>query len=103
MANEVTRMKIPKFKSEEEEIRFWDTHSVTDYLDDTEEVKEPIQVSEELRKKIIKRRENKQLLTIRLEKDLIEETKKVARKKAIGYQTQMRMWIAEGIQREKAN
>ncbi|MDQ7839257.1 MAG: CopG family antitoxin [Thermodesulfobacteriota bacterium] len=103
MAKEVAKRKIPKFKSEEEEIHFWDTHSLADYWDDTEEVREPIQVSEELRKKIIKRRENKQLLTIRIEKDLIEKAKKVARKKAIGYQTQMRMWIAEGIQREKAN
>lgn len=30
--------KIPKFKTEEEEIEFWDTHSLVDYLDDVEEV-----------------------------------------------------------------
>ena len=30
--------KIPEFKSEEEEIEFWDTHSLADYIDDTEEV-----------------------------------------------------------------
>jgi len=29
---------IPKFKSEDEEIEFWDTHSLGDYIDDTEEV-----------------------------------------------------------------
>lgn len=30
--------KIPEFKSEEEEIEFWDTHSLADYLGETEEV-----------------------------------------------------------------
>jgi len=30
--------KIPKFKSEEEEIKFWDTHSIADYWEDLEEV-----------------------------------------------------------------
>lgn len=31
-------MKIPKFKTEEEEARFWETHSLTDYLEELEEV-----------------------------------------------------------------
>lgn len=30
--------KIPDFKTEEEEAEFWDTHSITDYLDELEEV-----------------------------------------------------------------
>ena len=30
--------KLPEFKSDEEEIAFWDTHSFTDYLDDMEPV-----------------------------------------------------------------
>ncbi|MDI6791591.1 MAG: CopG family antitoxin [bacterium] len=31
-------MKLPEFKSEEEEAEFWDTRSLTDYLDELEEV-----------------------------------------------------------------
>ena len=105
MVREVNRksMKIPKFKSQKEEIEFWDTHDLTDYLDDMEEVKEPIELSAGLKSKIIRRRHAKKLLTLRLDKDLIDKAKRVARKKAIGYQTLMRMWIAEGLNREKAS
>ncbi|HPZ07365.1 MAG TPA: CopG family antitoxin [Candidatus Eremiobacteraeota bacterium] len=92
-------MKIPFFKSEEEEIEFWDTHSSVDYFDDTEEVKEKIEISNELQKKILKRKQKKKLLTIRLDQELIDKTKKIAKSKAIGYQTLMRMWIAEGLNR----
>lgn len=94
-------MKIPKFKSEREAAEFWATHSVADYWDDTQEVREPIRVSKELQGKIINRRQAKRLLTLRLDRDLIDQAKKVARKKAVGYQTLMRMWIAEGLRREK--
>ncbi len=30
--------KIPIFKNEDEEAKFWDTHDVTDFLEETEEV-----------------------------------------------------------------
>ena len=32
-------MKLPKFKSPEEEAEFWEAHSLADYMDDLEEVK----------------------------------------------------------------
>jgi hypothetical protein len=37
------KRKLPKFKSEEEEARFWDTHSPLDYPDEFTEVKEPLE------------------------------------------------------------
>lgn len=92
-------MKIPKFKSEKEERTFWNTHSVADYLEDTEEIEETIQISEKLKSKIKQRK--KKLLTIRLDEEIIEATKKAAYKKAVGYQTLMRMWIVEGLNRDK--
>lgn len=36
------KKKLPKFKSEEQEARFWDTHSPLDYPDEFTEVKEPL-------------------------------------------------------------
>ena len=30
------RKKLPIFKSSNEEAKFWDTHSVADYIDDLE-------------------------------------------------------------------
>jgi len=95
--------KIPQFKNEKEEVEFWSTHSATDFLEDTEEVKEGFEISKELREKISGRRDVKKMLSLRLDKELIDMTKVIARRKAIGYQTLMRMWIAEGIRRDKAS
>jgi predicted DNA binding CopG/RHH family protein len=39
-------------------------------------------------------------ISIRLVPEQIAEAKKIAAAKSVGYQTQLRMWIAEGIQRE---
>ena len=35
------KKKIPKFKSEDEEARYWDTHSPLDYPDEFIDVEEP--------------------------------------------------------------
>lgn len=35
----MSKMKIPKFKSEAEEQKFWASHNMTDYM---EEINEPI-------------------------------------------------------------
>jgi len=37
--------RLPKFKSEEEEACFWDTHSPLDYPDEFTEVKEPFKIA----------------------------------------------------------
>jgi hypothetical protein len=41
---------IPKFKTEEEEARFWDTHSPLDYPDEFVDVKEPFEFAPSLLK-----------------------------------------------------
>ncbi|MBI2844226.1 MAG: hypothetical protein HYX78_12570 [Armatimonadetes bacterium] len=32
------KKKLPKFKNEEEEIEFWETHDATEYFDESDEV-----------------------------------------------------------------
>ena len=91
--------KLPNFKNEEEEAKFWATHSSADYWDEFEDVEEPIELEPELKKRIMQNA-NKRLLTLRLEPYQIDVAKKIARRKSIGYQTLMRMWISEGIKRE---
>ncbi|OGB89999.1 hypothetical protein A2625_01485 [candidate division WOR-1 bacterium RIFCSPHIGHO2_01_FULL_53_15] len=91
--------KIPRFKSRKEEAEFWDTHDVIDYLGEIKPIKETFNLSPELRAKIYGRRQ-KRLLTLRLELNQIENAKYVAGVKGIPYQTLMRMWIMEGINRE---
>jgi predicted DNA binding CopG/RHH family protein len=45
-------------------------------------------------------RRRKTVISLRLDPDQIDKAKKVAARKSIGYQTQLRLWIAQGIQRE---
>ena len=92
---------IPKFRSEKDEARFWSKHSPLDYPDEFNEVKKPFKFSAALLKKVAKKREErKRSLTIRIGQRQIDLTKVIARLKGLGYQTQMRMWVIEGIHKE---
>lgn len=90
---------VPKFRSDKKEAEFWDKHNLTDYLDDLKEVPLHIKLSEKLKTKLFSRRQKK-LLTLRLEQGQIDAAKLVASNKSIPYQTLIRMWIMEGINRE---
>ena len=82
--------RIPKFKSEQEEAKFWHTHSVTDYLHELKEVHNV---------KFPKPR--KRLISVRMDDAMIKPLKKIAAAKGIGYLTLIRIWIAERLFRER--
>ena len=82
------KRKIPKFKSLEEERKFWDTHSVTDFLDELKPVK------------IEFVRPKKKLLSVRLDINQIKSLKEIAAHKGLGYLPLIRMWIAEKLSQE---
>ena len=82
------KKRIPKFRSLEEERKFWDTHSVTDFLDELK----PITVS------FAKPR--KKLLSLRLETDQINSLKEAASRRGLGYLTLIRLWINERLSQE---
>lgn len=93
--------KIPHFKSEKEEGQFWKTNSPLDYPDEFTELKDPLQFSPELLKKArVKRNERKRHLTLRMGQSQIDLTRLIAHWKGLGYQTQMRIWVIEGIRKE---
>ncbi|BCV20417.1 CopG family antitoxin [Moorella sp. Hama-1] len=94
------KKKIPVFKSEEEEARFWDKEDTTEYLGEFEPVE--CQVTPELEQEIIQKKELKKPITLRLEPSQIEAVKRIAVRKGLPYQSLIRMWIVEGIQRSKA-
>jgi len=91
--------KIPKFKTEEEEARFWDEHDTTDFIGDFEPTE--IELDQELKEKILNKSEPKKPITIRLETNQIEAVKKIAISKGLPYQTLIRMWINEAIRKER--
>ncbi len=82
--------KIPKFKSLEEEAKFWDTHSPLDFPDEWKdievEVKKPLTIMH--------------VVSVRLDQLLIDQMKKIASRKHIGMTTLARMLIAEGVEKE---
>jgi predicted DNA binding CopG/RHH family protein len=91
---------VPRFRSEEEEAEFWSTHDTSEIWKKGKPVR-PTKMPAAQVKFIHERAEaRKAAISIRLDPWQIETAKKIAARKSIGYQTQLRMWIAEGIQQE---
>ncbi len=82
-------MKIPKFNTEEEEVKFWDTHSLDEFNEDLT-----------LAEDVTFKKSRKKLVSLRLDSQQIEILKKIATGKGIGYLTLVRMWITEKLKEE---
>lgn len=82
------KTKIPKFKTYEEEAHFWDTHSVTDFKDETEDVGIVFELD----------KPRDETLMVRIQKDFKEKLEKVARSKGLNVSTLARMWLMEKLQ-----
>jgi predicted DNA binding CopG/RHH family protein len=91
--------EIPKFKSEEEEAEFWDTHSIAKIWNQLEKAK--VELSHPLKAKINERRKAKKFISLRLEPEQIESLKTLSSKKGIGYLTLIRMWVSEKLSQER--
>jgi hypothetical protein len=82
--------KIPAFNNIEEEAEFWDTHDITDFLDELRPAK--LVVGGELAERV----------TVRLEQADREELARRAAVKGVGPSTLARMWLKERLQQEQA-
>jgi predicted DNA binding CopG/RHH family protein len=96
----VKKKSIPRFRTEEEEVRFWDTREIADYWDTLKPVR--LTLAPALRKKLLAR-VNKKPVTIRLSPRVVEVAKILARQRGIGYQTLLNMVIVEGLQARLKN
>lgn len=80
--------KLPKFKNLDEEAKFWDTHSVTDYgkviSPKKMDIKSPLKMT----------------FTVRLESKTVNELDNIAKEKGIGPRTLARMWLLEKLKEE---
>jgi len=83
--------KIPKFKDEEEEANFWDTHVTTDYFDIKKAVVNPSFPNLKLSTKTI---------TIRVTESLLDSLKMIANKKDVPYQSLVKMFLDEKVKEE---
>jgi predicted DNA binding CopG/RHH family protein len=94
------KLPLPRFRSEKAAADHFGAHSLADVWDQLPAIKSA-KPSAALEKSIRERHSRtKSPISIRLVPDQIEAAEKIAAAKSVGYQTQLRMWIAEGIQRE---
>ncbi len=82
------KREIPKFKTIKEEAAFWDTHDVTDYLDEMELVSGAYLPQAD---------ERKTVMTIRIAPSLKEKVEQVAYSYDISTSSLIRMWIVEKL------
>ena len=82
----MARRSIPDFKTEEEELAFWDTHRIQDYDDGP---------ADDIIWDIRPRR--KKRLTMRVESDVVGELKDVADDNELRYQTLTRGLIKRSV------
>ena len=86
MAQSRRRSRIPHFRSEAEEARFWDTHDSTEFLGEFK----PATVT-------FPRPKPKILVSVRIAKPEVALLRRIAARKGLGYASLIRMWLAERL------
>ncbi len=84
------KKRIPRFKTEDEERRFWQTHDSTEYMD-WDEAAETI---------LARLKPSTKTISLRLPESMIEELKLLANKKDIPYQSLLKVYLAEKLEEE---
>ena len=80
--------KLPKFKTPEQEIRFWEEHSISEYWGELEETKDAFS-----RPKLTP-------VTLKFDPLLLKKLKMLARKRGVSYNAYIRLLLAKGIEKE---
>ncbi|MSO93741.1 MAG: hypothetical protein EXQ86_10125 [Rhodospirillales bacterium] len=78
---------VPRFRSEEEERRFWETHDSADYVD----------WSKAERVRFPNLKPSSTSISLRLPTGLLERIKTAANKKDVPYQSLIKIWLAEKL------
>lgn len=78
---------IPKFKSIAEEAKFWDTHSFADYWDQFEDVDIVVNLH----------KPKEETLVVRLQKNIKDQLKKLAKRKGVSLSTLARILLSESL------
>lgn len=82
--------KIPVFKNEDEEREFWATHDSTEYINWNRAEKVTFS---NLKPSVEK-------ISLRLPKSMLEELKLLANKRDVPYQSLLKIFLAERIEKE---
>ena len=82
-----TLKKIPKFRSEAAERKFWETHDSTDYVD----------WSKATRVRFPNLKLSTKSISLRLPVSLLDDIKIAANKRDVPYQSLIKMWLSEKV------
>ena len=84
------KKRIPKFKTEAQERRFWQTHDSTEYVDwsDAEALVMP------------KLKPSTRTISLRLPESMVDELKMLAHKRDVPYQSLLKVFPSERIDSE---
>lgn len=82
---------IPRFESEADERAFWETHDTTEYFDwsKTQQARFP------------NLKPSTQAISLRLPLALLEQIKIEANRRDVPYQSLIKIWLAEKVQRKR--
>ncbi len=83
--------EIPKFKSEDEERKFWPTADSTKYID----------WSQAKRKNLVKLKPSLRTISLRLPVAMIEDLKLLANQRDVPYQSLLKVFLAERLAQER--
>jgi predicted DNA binding CopG/RHH family protein len=84
--------KVPEFKNEDEEFEFWSTVDSTEYVD----------WSRSRRVKFVKLKPTLRTIFVRLPVAMVEDLKILANQRDVPYQSLLKVFLAERLEREKA-
>ncbi len=82
--------KIPKFKNEDEERDFWATHDSTEYIN----------WKQAKRATLPNLKPSVKTISLRLPESMLEELKLLANKKDVPYQSLLKVFLSERIEKE---
>lgn len=82
--------KIPNFKTEDEERKFWSKHDSTEYID----------YSKAKRTLFPNLKPSTKSISIRLPESLIEKLKVLANERDVPYQSLLKIFLAERVEKE---
>jgi predicted DNA binding CopG/RHH family protein len=82
--------KMPRFRSEKEEVDFWSTHDSTEYID----------YSKSKRTFFPHLKPSTETISLRLPKSLLEHLKLLANKRDIPYQSLLKSFLADRVDEE---
>ena len=80
---------VPEFRTEADERAFWETHDSADYVD----------WSRAERVRFANLKPSTKAISLRLPVDLLERIKTAANKRDVPYQSLIKVWLAEKIDR----